>query len=365
MKYYLELLYTQKLSFKHLTYPKVSQLSAAFVRNQITDSGLKVRLVFAVTYIIAVLEAPFDMMLKSILEQQKTEDFLPNFVHGFTQPEIARKVSEFSGCYTYSFDAKGFDHTIPVEVMILSYSYLNFFLLLNDYLTSILKILRNYHCTLPLFHPDISFKPRLRGLSSGSGLTSTLGSFSMYAVHICVLRRYCSERRLDFESVLQQVTVSSDDSIVGTKLPLKVNHYKRIMLDHFGIELELEHMSKPGVNEAFFLGSKWKNNRPYRNYRRLFARIAFGSGNFPRDLTEDLLFASRCYDILGNVADFESIWKSFGYRKFPKRVFRFLELGDFNTQVAIKRQLKGHEHRGIWEDIGYDTTKLNDVWLSR
>lgn len=346
---------------------KCFRFSAAFKRQQVTNSGLKTRLVFAVNYAVALLEGYYDLWIKRII----LHDNDCHFIHGRDQLYLSNLTKSTKGMHTYSFDAKFFDHNIPSIVMVLAFSVIEDILPLTNYKRKMLKFLRNYQCTLPLFHPLHPPMFRKRGLSSGSGLTSTLGSINMFFMHCVTFRRYQKRRGIDLtESNLPLIYVSSDDSVISFTDALDHRSYIKEMYNVFGLELELECYSPPEGDEVFFLGSNWKSGLPRRNINRLFGRICFGSGNFPK-MSNFELFSSRCYEILGNTSEFPLIWKSFNVGLFPRRVFRFVELMDWNNRQVLENRRTSNtayiDKRGFWENLTAETEdiRLSDVWKTR
>jgi hypothetical protein len=355
----LTLFYEEKLDMSTLL-KGTEFFSGAFKRSQVTDSGLKVRLVFAVNHIIACLESYFDMCFKRILRGNEN----CNFIHGFSQSEISTKVSEFKSYHCYSFDVSGFDHSIPRDVLTIAFSIMDQALSLTMFETKIFKWLRNYFITLPVFHPECGYVPRQRGLSSGSGYTSSIGSLCMFSMHCVVIKKYCELYNIDIDSLEPKIVVSSDDSMLGLSSEIDALAYTNLMLKTFDVKLELEHYSPTGVDVAFFLGSQWVDGSPTRDIKRMFGRILFGSGNFPK-MSPEILFASRCFDILGNVSNFNEIWTSFHIRNFPRRIFRFKELGDYTTQLKLRSLMSKHEHRGLWINTSSIGISLDSVWATR
>jgi hypothetical protein len=91
----------------------------------------------------------------------------------------------------------------------------------------------------------------------------------------------------------------------------------------------------------------------------MFARIMFGSSNIPK-MTDLELFQSRCYEILGNTCEYRLLYGSFNL-PYPSRVFRFLELTDFNNRQFILSRLTTHEVRGVFMNINLTATNCDNV----
>jgi hypothetical protein len=337
-----------------------SRLAGAFKRLQITNKGLKYRLVFAITYTIVCIEKYYDIKWKAIIK--------PNggIAVGLTQLEISSNVQRFKPYYTYSFDATAFDHSIPQVLMVLSYTVLSKAFALSPYQVRTLNYLRNVMLTLPLFHPQIELTERKRGLNSGSGLTNTVGSIAMYVMHAMALKRYCRMNNINC-NVIGIILVSSDDSLIGCRCKINTDAYIKLFAYMFGVTLELEASTPPGKCNAVFLGSNWTDGQPTRSINRMFGRICFGSGDFPK-MSKREIFSSRCFEILGNDSRFHSIWKSFNL-EMPNRIFRFIEVADYNAQLLIRSRIEqssSSENRGIWMDISpYKAAGLAGVWMTR
>jgi hypothetical protein len=143
--------------------------------------------------------------------------------------------------------------------------------------------------------------------------------------------------------------MSSDDTIIWTTFKLDHELFFEIMKSTFDMDCKLEHYSAPGVDSAFFLGSHWVDGKPYRNVNRMFGRILFGSGSFPY-MTDEQLMSSRCYEILGNVADYDVLYAPFDLPP-PQRIFRFYELADYSTKLELAKHGTRLEKRGIFQNV--------------
>jgi hypothetical protein len=318
-------------------------------------------LVFAIAFKIICIEKYFDMLWKQRVIK------LGGIIVGLTQIEISTVVKEYDELYAYSFDVDNFDHTVPQLVLVLGYWVLENALPLSIKQVKILRYLRNVMLTLPLFHPNLDFMPRKRGLNSGSGLTNTLGSITMFVMHSIVLFKYCRIHGINLGRIKTKITVSSDDSIIGLSLPLNVIFYVKLFYKTFGMTLDHEATAKPGISKVEFLGSLWTNGVPTRSVERMFGRICFGTGNFPI-MDEKTLFASRCFEILGNDGRFDKLWASFNLR-MPDKVFRFVEIADYNAQLKIREYIEhtnSSENRGLWLNIAdLKAAGLAGVWMTR
>jgi hypothetical protein len=338
---------------------KEQVFTAAFKRFQITSKAMKARLVFCLTYSINVCESTFDIMFKQMFEHSECP-----IVQGKTQLELSRLISSHQRFYCLSFDAKEFDMRVPGEIIVMAFNYMALSLGLSEgsYLSKLFNDIRDLNLCMPVFHPVLELTDRKRGISSGSGLTSSLNSFCMYLMHTLALMEYCKMHKINIFRVVTKTFVSGDDSLIFTSF--KINHdiYIKIFKRKFDMELELEGMSEPSVDEAFFLGSEWKQGKPFRNIDRMFARILYGSPNLPQFSNPHLLFCSRAYEILGNVANFEEIWKTF---KVPMsdRLFRFFELADFQLRSKM-RSADLLDRRGFWETRD-SRLELDRVWTTR
>lgn len=345
-------------AFNNIKANESAPLTAAFVRMQITNSGLKVRLVFAVALIFLVAETYFNLILKYVVNNVQS-----TAIHGYTQPRIRDLVSSTNELHTLCIDYKSFDQKMPSFIIITCAYVSRYVMNLNAYENVLFFNLINFFVKLPVFHPLVPFVPKNCGIPSGSGFTSIFGSLcNTYMLHIAI-RRYCKENRIsDFEDNYIAYT-SSDDTIISSSFYIDFMKLKKILLDLFGVDIELESYSCPGQTEVFFLGSRWINNLPTRDVDRMVARIIFGSGNYPQ-MTDLELFQSRCFEILGNTCQYASIYRTFNV-PYPKRVFRLIELADYITQQYIKDNLINYEKRGFWMNIRLDHNTANLVWLER
>lgn len=224
--------------------------SAAFKRLQVTSKSLKNRLVFAVNYKLIAIFKPLDIMFKSSIRREG------GLVIGCTQKEISSHVSEFKNMYAYSMDGKAFDHHAQTLILLIAFYVLEDILKLSPKQLKTFRYCRNLELVMPLFHPDIRYTERHSGLSSGSGVTNTIGSIAMYLMLVMCLFRYYSSRGTNIWRTRFLVKVSGDDSIVGTLNPIDISEFTRLFSEMFTIELELELSSNPGENKVVFLGSR-------------------------------------------------------------------------------------------------------------
>jgi hypothetical protein len=333
--------------------------SAAFKRFQITSKAMKARLVFCLTYSLNVAEAMFDIPLKQMFEHPDCP-----MVHGRTQLELSSLITRHRKFYCLSFDVKEFDLRVPGEIIVLSFNYmaLSLGLSTDSYLIRLFNSIRDLNLCMPVFHPVLELVDRKRGISSGSGLTSSLGSFCMYIMHTLTLMDYCKMYKINIFRVFSAIYVSSDDSLIFTSFRIDNVVYMSLFKRKFDMELELEGSSDPNVDSAFFLGSEWLNGQPFRNTDRMLARILFGSPNMPRMDNTHVLFCSRAYEILGNVANFNEIWKTFQV-PMSDRLFRFTELADYKLKSEIN-SLNLLDRRGFWTQRDFDL-ELDRVWTTR
>jgi len=342
--------------------PDVSPFTAAFLRNQITDSGLKCRLVFAVGYVFVVVETYFNMKIKCAMESNPK----CRAIHGLTQPEISLQVKSCSSRHTLCIDYKSFDHSVPLTVLVSLFYLLLDVLSLSIYEAKLFTVSYCYFLCMPVFHPEMEMSLKVIGITSGSGYTSRIGSLCNYFMLSVVMYRYCKENGIKYSLDSFYIIVSSDDTVIDSSFKIDFDRFAKIMSDTFGMTIESEFYSAPGVNEAYFLGSKWINGKPYRNVNRMFARILFGSGNYPK-MSDLQLLQSRCYEILGNSCEFSSIYRTFGL-PIPNRVFRTYELSDFVTRNELSELMAKSpkkDSRGVWQQVNTSYSTLGEVWKSR
>jgi hypothetical protein len=333
-------------------------LTAAFLRCQITDSGLKVRLVFAVCWCFVFIETYFNLISKFLMWDGNS-----NAVHGYTQADLSILCAQNSGLWTTCLDYKKFDLRVP-SFVIIAVALLDVQVLcLNLYETNLFLSVVAFFIVMPVFHPSLEFRQKVCGISSGSGFTSLFGSKCNYYMLWVAMFKYCKMHNINLSSVTIIINVSSDDTVINTSFWLNFKTFRSILVKTFGVDSELEYESDLSKNECFFLGSKWIDGKPYRNIDRMFARILFGSPNLP-EMTTLQLFQSRCYEILGNTCQFRMIYDSFRV-PYPNRVFRILELADYQNRQYIETKLTGHEKRGYFVNLNLNRDTCNNVWLTR
>jgi hypothetical protein len=234
---------------------------------------------------------------------------------------------------------------------------------LSTYNLKIFKILVAYFITCPVFHPEVSYKIKQRGIPSGSGFTSLFGSLcNMYMLSVC-LHRYCKINKIDINTVDIKLLVSSDDTMICTDFNVDFKQLYTLLNTIFDMNIELESYSESGESLCFFLGSRWEFGNPTRDINRMLARICFGSGNYPK-MTDIQMLQSRSFEILGNTSQYSELYGSFNV-PYPERIFRSLELMDYNTRLIVADTLHGYEKRGVWQNVNLDRYSADTVYLTR
>jgi len=332
-------------------------LNAAFVRFQITNSGLKARLVFAVCYYFIAIETYFNTILKYIIDRCNS-----CAIHGYAQPRISKLITKQRNRHTLCIDYSKFDLRMPSFVIATCAHISVLVMRLNPHFRKLFLDTIAWFISSPVFHPEIPFSERRRGIPSGSGYTSLFGSMcNMYMLSIA-LRRYCYMNRVVLRDSMFDIFVSSDDTVISTSFYVNSLKFAQILKEAFDHEVTIESESKPGEDRAFFLGSEWIDGKPFRNINRLLCRIIFGSGDYPK-MSKLAYFQSRCFEILGNVYNYHDIYKTFRV-PYPTRVFRLFELMDYTSRTRLVHN-KGIERRGKWVDTTVSRSSAMNVWETR
>uniref|UniRef100_A0A2V0RIR3 RNA-directed RNA polymerase C-terminal domain-containing protein n=1 Tax=viral metagenome TaxID=1070528 RepID=A0A2V0RIR3_9ZZZZ len=341
-----------------LTDELFTPLTGAFIRNQISDSGLKVRLVFAVSFGFIVIETFFNLIIK---HYTKNHDCYA--IHGFTQSQLRDLTMSLDKNFVLCIDYKSYDQNVPAFVISTCSMISAQIMGLSNYNFKIFKILVAYFITCPVFHPEVEYKVKRRGIPSGSGFTSLFGSLcNLYMLSVCV-HRHCKNNNIRILSVQPKLIVSSDDTMISTTFDLDFKDISSLLKEIFDMNVEFESHSVRGESKVYFLGSRWENGNPTRNVNRMLARICFGNGNYP-GMSAKQMFQSRCYEILGNTSQYSELYGSFNV-PYPTRVFRSLELMDYNTRLLALEDMQGKEKRGVWQNVNLDRNSADFVYLSR
>jgi hypothetical protein len=226
-----------------------------------------------------------------------------------------------------------------------------------------------------MFHPTIQILLRRVGTVSGSSFTSLENFLSNFILLHIVLYEYCIKKFLDPYTFVFKVRILGDDCIIGTDIPLDYMLFFEIADKMFGASIKLEHPEVlPGIDEAFYLGYNRINGSPFREERILVASVVFGSGDFPKMSTDELL-QSRFFEVFGNVEDF---WKYFKRLRIEprKRFFFFHELstpfrsGRFandrlklmNAKLDVSPKI---DRRGFWFKFKLTEAELPRPWVFR
>jgi hypothetical protein len=339
---------------------EIVPLSAAFVRLQITNSGLKARLVFAVCYYFVTIETYFNCIIKYIIDRCDS-----CCIHGYTQPQISKLMSKQKHRHVLCIDYSSFDSKVP-SFVISTVAYLCVLVCrFNAYEKRLFLDTVAWFITSPVFHPIILYKERHRGIPSGSGYTSIFGSLCNLYMLSVALRRYCYQNKIVLREPMFDIFVSSDDTVISTSFKINFKVFRKILKDAFDVDVELESQSKPGEDRAFFLGSEWIDGKPFRNINRLLCRILFGSPDLPRGITPLVLFQSRCFEILGNVFNYHDIYKTFRVPYPRGKVFRQFELMDHTNRSLFAKNSAERDRRGFWADVHLSKSNAMTVWETR
>jgi len=356
MEYVVQSLINQDFSFSTV---KLTPITAAFVRSQITTEGLKVRLVFAVNYIFLAVETYFNSIIKDIMDNVES-----CAIHGYTQVEISNLAKSGKDRYTLCVDYSRFDQRMPTFVLASVLLYLVELLSFNFYLQNVFIMSFCYFMSMPVFHPNIDYLDKRRGLSSGSGYTSRIGSLcNAYMLSIAVYR-YCKQNNIKYDLSKFTIYVSSDDTMIFSEFYIDFKKLSNIMEQAFGSVLDLESKSEPGIDRTFFLGSEWIDGYPHRSVNRMLGRILYGNPNLPK-MSDLLLMQSRCFEILGNTVQYQEIYDSFRIPYPAGKIYRILELSDYQQRQKLESRLTGYERRAVLEEVHLNRDNANQVWTLR
>jgi hypothetical protein len=345
--------------------------SATFSRTQIRASGLKERVVHAVQANMNIIESNFYLDFMNKLNRNTCIDI------GRTQLEISKVTSSYKDYYAITIDYSGWDITRQQVLGVISFEFIIQSLCLNKYFSKFLLLCRNYYLTLPMFHPTVKMTRREVGTVSGSGFTSLENSLSNFSILTIVIFEYCKRHGIDPYKFDFKINVLGDDSIIGFKEKVDYKEIFSIANNMFGVNMRLEGISEIGDDNIFYLGSEWRSGAPFRQEKLLVASVIFGSGNFPKMSTRELL-QSRFLEVFGNTASCEYYFKRLRIR-LKNRTFFFRELASpfktgarlqdrpefLNIAVPNRNDILTKDSRGFWYDFSYDTSKLNDLWKSR
>lgn len=357
----------QKLSITNLfKYP-----TAAFVRYQIRQSGLKARVVEAINVYISFIESWFMMYFKSGLDPSNTSICI-----GLPQSTIRDRIKALDQYHVYSIDYSKWDELRQPVLSIISFEWMITFLPLTFYQQKTLRNLYRNYLTSVMFHPTIDYGKRYIGTVSGSGFTSVDNSLCNHVLISIMLYSYCKKVGIRPETLDFKLLICGDDLVLASSVSLDIDRIFRMSEARFGVKMRLEcPVSEPGSSHVFFLGSEWVNHLPYRQEKVLVASVIFGSRNFPMMDTDELL-QSRFIEIFGNVCNTKYYFKKLG-RKLRSRFFFFYELyrpeivDNFNnTRKYIqgdinKLRKQSKDNRGFWYNVNLTQNDLDHMWSTR
>lgn len=356
MEHVVQSLINQTFSFSTVS---LTPITAAFVRSQITNEGLKVRLVFAVNYVFLSIETYFNSIIKYIMDNVSS-----CAVHGYTQVEISNLARTGKDKFTLCVDYSRFDQRMPTFVLASVLLYLVTLLSFNFYLQNVFIMSFCYFMSMPVFHPNLAYSDKKRGLSSGSGYTSRIGSLcNAYMLSIAVYR-YCKQNNIKYDLNCFTIYISSDDTMIFSDFYIDFKKLSYIMEQAFAMRLDLESKANPGVDRTFFLGSEWIDGYPHRNVDRMLGRILYGNPNLPK-MSDLMLMQSRCFEILGNTVLYSEIYDTFRIPYPSGKIYRILELSDFTQRQNLESKLSHFERRAVLEEVHLNRDNANQVWTTR
>jgi hypothetical protein len=229
--------------------------AAAFLRSQIRLSDLKIRIVNAVEKYQGFVESIYYNWFMNGYKKIQQKSCI---CIGLTQHEISEVVQQYKHLNTYSIDYKKWDLKRPQIISIISFCVLEYCLPVNNYHLKILRSLRNYYLTMPIFHPQFELIRRHRGTISGSGFTSLDNSICNWVLTTMSVYFYCKQKGIDPYSINYKLSILGDDLLIGfNDLILDFSSLVKIIKKRFDMDIELEmDMSESGSDICFFLGSK-------------------------------------------------------------------------------------------------------------
>jgi hypothetical protein len=341
--------------------------SATFLRSQIRSSGLKFRIVHAVQAFQIVIEVYFYKLFQSVIPQDSCVTL------GKTQKQISDITSSYTDLQTYSIDYSKWDVSRQPVLSVISFDIFMQYIPMSAYHRRFLIALRNSYLTLPMFHPTVELCRRWIGTVSGSGFTSLDNSVCNYILVTCTIFNYCLKKNVDPYKFYFKLNTSGDDLIIGFDHQIDFELFSRLAYNHFGCNMSLElEVIKPGINQCFFLGSKWVDGKPYRSEKVMVASVIFGSGNFPK-MDIKTLIKSRFIEVFGNSSDTAVYFKRF--RKSlddSHRLFFFNELytpfrtGNTERVKHIRPDSSNKvDSRGFWFTQPFSHEDLSCLWETR
>lgn len=342
--------------------------AAAFLRLQIKSSGLKFRLVQAVEVTQQFIESFFLLTLKSMLADHPLTS---SYCVGRTMSEISSIISSGKQYYVYGFDYTKWDMRRQQDVSVCSFSLWSNRAGFSPYFEKIYNQCRNYYLTLPIYHPKFACNMRYLGTVSGSGFTTHDNTTCNWITMIVAINIYCKRNKLQYNRNDFKIYCNGDDVLLFSKHDLNVSILQDIIKRKFYCELELESSSKPGEDFAIFLGHTWIDGVPYKDEKHMVASVVFGSGNFPKMSTNELL-QSRFFEIFGNVGNCSKYWKRFN-RPILKRLYFFRELVSthrFDTKSRLTNYANDSgtylNRRGFWINFSnHSPLTIDTLWKDR
>lgn len=344
--------------------------AAAFMRLQVRVSGLKTRVVSAVSFHLGEVERFYNLWFRSGLEQYKG---ISSIVCGFTQLEVSKLVLSLRGYEVFSIDTSLWDWDRQKVLSVISFRQREKLLKLSSNHSRNYRTSRNIHLNMLLFHPMFSLYSRECGTVSGSGYTSDDNSMCNWNCNTVLIKRYCAAQGICAYKLDYKIFVSGDDLLLAFK-----NHsfdyelYFKLAKSGFNLTMRLEiEPSKTGVR-CFFLGSLWIDGKPYRSEKHMVASAIFGTGNFPKMSFQELL-QSRFFEVFGNSCDCYSYFKRLRLPYILKRLFFFSELSNphrFDNLSRIKRLQSNTTStsvspRGFWYDTKMSEESMFQFWSER
>jgi len=321
-----------------------------FRRTQFRNTELKVRLVFGAPHLVTVLETLFFLPLKRFLFYKTS-----GYVTGVVQKDISRKISSARARFKHCYDFKAFDLTLPHFVVRIVFEILFNILDLRDgsYIGKLFRYCENWFIESGVYLPIYGLTPRARGVPSGSTFTNMVGSLSTLLIFhyvMCTLGKSPSEYEL---------LVHGDDVVLLSDCRLEDEIVRKTVSRAFDMLIKETTglVFPPGVDECHFLGSHWKDGKPYRHVDDMLLSCIMWSGNFPMGMSTYNALSSRFISVLGYHCEAEEILHKLGI-SIPRRYFMY---GDAGYSAFHDKVRRSKDRRGLFVSV----TKGARLWETR
>lgn len=238
---------------------------------QASKSGkYKRRLVYCPPFAVTVLELYFGLTVAKFFVGNK----FTSIVTGHRQMYLYNLNQSLGPFYKFSGDYSSYDQTIPSFLIKVSFEIIKYFYNFNNsYEEELYNKMVDYIMFGHIYHPEVGFIHRKRGISSGSVFTNLIDSI----VNLLMVNYSFSVMNKEY----RYLYVCGDDNLICSDNKLNYLNMSSIITKKFNVSIQIDSQSvyDKGVRKMLFLGSYWSDDGPRRYVKRMILSAVKRSWN--------------------------------------------------------------------------------------